>query len=75
MIHMPGKDQLLNKLEKAREYLKILLSKVEALKTDINDLRRTSVEAVSLLINDLEGLKSSVEKLAKKFSEMEKKRE
>jgi len=72
---MPGKDQLLNKLEKAREYLKILLSKVEALKTDINDLRRTSVEAVSLLINDLEGLKSSVEKLAKKFSEMEKKRE
>ncbi|MEX2689780.1 MAG: hypothetical protein Q6351_005605 [Candidatus Njordarchaeum guaymaensis] len=70
---MPGKDQLLNKLEKAREYLKILLSKVEALKTDINDLRRTSVEAVSLLINDLEGLKSSVEKLAKKFSEMEKK--
>ncbi|MGQ4894689.1 MAG: hypothetical protein ACP6IQ_08710 [Candidatus Njordarchaeia archaeon] len=75
MIHMPGKDQLLNKLEKAREYLKILLSKVEALKTDINDLRRTSVEAVSLLINDLEGLKSSVEKLAKKFSEIEKKRE
>ncbi len=72
---MPGKDQLLNKLEKAREYLKILLSKVEALKTDINDLRRTSVEAVSLLINDLEGLKSSVEKLAKKFSEIEKKRE
>ncbi|MHA1676899.1 MAG: hypothetical protein ACTSU6_06950 [Candidatus Njordarchaeales archaeon] len=72
---MPGKDQLLNKLEKAREYLKILLSKVEALKTDINDLRRTSVEAVSLLINDLEGLKSSVEKLTKKFSEMEKKRE
>ncbi len=63
-------QEILNKARKAIIFLDKLLDQINALKHDIEDLRRVSRETTAMLIEDIEEIKERILQISKKLAEL-----